>query len=211
VTDVNWVPEGIDQVIEPDGTIVDEKLDEGHHPEPEPKRIRVDVYHHFDGPIPLSLKLSGAFQVTVVEPTPTPPKSSGAVKAVLVVKVKGASPMALNVDDTTGDIVLTFEDDKDDVTGPPPGDGSGLVVTFASDNAAVCTLGAAVLSADGQSYSAPATPASEGSFNASAVVANTSGAALTDADGTTPFVQPTAVNVPVSAGQAASGSLAEVG
>lgn len=121
--------------------------------------------------------------------------------------------MALTVDTTTGNIVLSFEDDKNDPTGPPPGDGSGLVVTFSSDTPTVATVGTAVAgtSAAGLgTYEAPVTPVAEGSFNASAVVANTSGAALTDADGTTPFVQPTAIAVPVSAGQAAAGSLAEV-
>jgi hypothetical protein len=118
--------------------------------------------------------------------------------------------MALTVDTTTGNGVLSFEDDKGDVTGPPPGDGSGLVVAFSSDNEAVATVGTAVAGTDASgngNFSAPITPLTEGSFNLSAVVSNTSGAALTDADGTTAFVQPTALSVPVAAGQAASGSL----
>ena len=118
--------------------------------------------------------------------------------------------MSLTVDTTTGNAVLGFEDDKNDPTGPPTGDGSGLVVTFSSDNPAVATVGGAVpasSAAGNGTYEAPIAPASEGTFNLSAVVANASGAALVDADGVTPFVQPTAVAVPVSAGQAASGSL----
>jgi hypothetical protein len=141
----------------------------------------------------------------------TPP-SNPAVRGVLT---QGDSTMALNVDSTTGDIVLSFEDDKNDPTQPPAGDGSGLVVTPSSDNTAVLNLGAPVPAQDANGngvYNIPVVqPLTEGSANVSAQVANQSGAPLMDADGVTPFVQPTAINVPVSAGQAAQGSLAEVG
>ena len=139
------------------------------------------------------------------------PVSAGS--AVISVSTKG-STMSFNVDDTTGNAVLGFEDDHGDPVGPPPGDGSGLVVTFASNDNTVCTVGTAVAGTDAAgnvNYEAPLTPVAEGSFDLSATVDNASGAPLTDADGVTPFVQPTAITVPVSAGQAASGTLAEVG
>jgi hypothetical protein len=138
----------------------------------------------------------------------------GPVKAVLALRANGDSLMSISVDDTTGNAVLGFEDDKGDATGPPPGDGSGLVVTFASDNSAVATVGTAATSTDAAgntTYETPIVPVAEGSFNLSATVANTSGAALTDADGTTAFVQPSPLAVTVTAGQAASGSLSVTG
>lgn len=141
-----------------------------------------------------------------------PPPNPG-ITGVLTVQ-GGQSPMALTVDDKTGALVLSFEDDHGDAVSPPPGDGSGLVVTITSDNPAVCTVGAAAPSVDAAgnvTYAAPAAPVAEGSFNAGAVVANQSGAELFDADGTTVFVQPSSIAVPVSAGQAAAGTLAEVG
>ena len=132
-----------------------------------------------------------------------------ATRAVLT--VRGGHNMALTVDTTTGNAVLGFEDDHNDVTGPPAGDGSGLVVTFTSDNPAVATVGSAVAGVDAEgngNFSAPISPLTMGEFNLSAEVANVSGAPLVDADGVTPFIQPTAVAVPVSAGQAIAGTLA---
>jgi hypothetical protein len=87
--------------------------------------------------------------------------------------------------------ILTFTESDGVTPGPPPtGDGSGITVTFSSDNPAV-TVGAAARSGD--TATAPITGTE--AFNLSAVVANTSGAALLDNDGTTPFVQPTSIPV----------------
>jgi len=160
----------------------------------------------------LGIDVTGLVSVLIEQPAPPPAPQT--TTAVITVQTKGAPAMGLTVDDKTGNIVLGFTDDKGDPTGPPPGDGSGLVVTITGDNDAVCALGTVVSGTDvagNATYEAPAVPATEGSFNASAAVANTSGAPLTDADGTTPFVQPGTIAVPVSAGQAAAGSLAEVG
>jgi len=96
--------------------------------------------------------------------------------------------------DTMANAVLTFTDASGAPIAPPTGDGSGLVVTFASDNAAV-TVGPAV--ASGDTATAPITGTE--AFNLSATVANASGAALLDNDGVTPFVQPSAIAVPASA------------
>jgi uncharacterized protein with PIN domain len=85
---------------------------------------------------------------------------------------------------------LTFTDASGNPAAPPTGDGSGITVTFASDNPAV-TLGTAVAGTD----AATATITGTEAFNLSATVANTSGAALVDDDGTTPFVQPASIAV----------------
>ena len=85
---------------------------------------------------------------------------------------------------------LTFQDANGNPAAPPKGDGSGIDVTFSSDNPNV-TLGAAV--ASGDTATAPITGTE--AFNLSATVANTSGAALVDDDGTTPFVQPASIAV----------------
>jgi hypothetical protein len=82
---------------------------------------------------------------------------------------------------------------------PPKGDGSGLSITFTSDNPAV-TLGPVTPSGD----TATATITGTEAFNLSAVVANVSGAALLDDDGTTPFVQPTAIPVAGTGGPQAT-------
>ena len=67
-------------------------------------------------------------------------------------------------------------------------------MVFTSDNPNV-TLGAATPSGDTATAQITGTDA----FNLSALVSNTSGAELLDDDGTTAFVQPTAVPVPSSA------------
>jgi len=92
--------------------------------------------------------------------------------------------------DTMTVAVLTFTDAAGAPIAPPTGDGSGLDVTFASDNAAV-TVGKA--SASGDTATAPITGTE--AFNLSATVANVSGAPLLDNDGTTPFVQPSPIAV----------------
>jgi hypothetical protein len=116
-------------------------------------------------------------------------------------------PVALTVDSTNQTLTLTFDDDHGDPTAAPPGDGSGIAVTFASDATSVVDVGAATATADG--FTAPLTIGTEGTANLSATVANTSGAPLTDADGTTAFVQPTPLNVTVAPGQTVSATLSE--
>ena len=85
---------------------------------------------------------------------------------------------------------LTFTDKDGNPASPPKGDGSGIVVTFGSDNPAV-TVGTATASGDTATAEITGTEA----FNLSAAVTNTSGAELFDDDGTTAFVQPSAVAV----------------
>jgi hypothetical protein len=89
--------------------------------------------------------------------------------------------------------VLTFVDATGTPISPPTGDGSGLVVTFESDNPTV-TIGTAT----GSGNEATATITGTDAFNLSATVANTSGAPLLDNDGVTPFVQPSPIAVAAS-------------
>lgn len=86
--------------------------------------------------------------------------------------------------------ILTFTDASGEPIAPPAGDGSGLVVTFESDNPAV-TVGTATGTGD----EATATITGTAAFNLSATVANASGAPLLDDDGVTAFVQPSAIAV----------------
>lgn len=93
--------------------------------------------------------------------------------------------------------VLTFTQADGATPGPPPhGDGSGLTVSFSSDNPAV-SVGTATASGDTATASISGTEA----FNLSAVVANISGAELLDDDGVTPFVQPSSIAVAASTPQ----------
>ncbi len=85
---------------------------------------------------------------------------------------------------------LTFIDANGNPAAPPSGDGSGIEVTFASDNPNV-TVGTASANGD----TATATITGTEAFNLSATVANASGAALVDDDGTTVFVQPSPIAV----------------
>lgn len=85
---------------------------------------------------------------------------------------------------------LTFTDSTGAPASPPKGDGTGLSITFASDNPAV-TLGPVTPSGD----TATATITGTEAFNLSATVSNVSGAPLLDDDGVTPFVQPSAIPV----------------
>jgi hypothetical protein len=120
--------------------------------------------------------------------------------------------MPLTVDSTGQNLQFQFEDDHGDIATPPAGDGSGIVVAFASDNASVGTVGSTVVGTDANGnalYTAPLSFGVDGSFNASAVVSNTSGAALVDDDGVTAFVQPASINIPVAAGQAVTGDITE--
>jgi hypothetical protein len=109
-----------------------------------------------------------------------------ATTAVLSINQQGSTTMATQA-------FATFTDASGAPIAPPAGDGSGLVVTFASDNPAV-TIGAAT----GEGDLAAATITGTAAFNLSAAVANTSGAELFDDDGVTPFVQPAPIAVAAS-------------
>jgi hypothetical protein len=87
--------------------------------------------------------------------------------------------------------ILTFTDSAGDPATPPTGDGSGIVVTFSSDNPNV-TVGTATGSGD--TATAPITGTE--AFNLNAEVANASGAPLLDDDGVTLFLQPSSLAVP---------------
>ena len=89
--------------------------------------------------------------------------------------------------------IATFTDATGAPITPPTGDGSGLVITFASDNPAV-TIG----SATGSGNTATAPISGTDAFNLSATVANVSGAPLLDNDGVTAFVQPSPIAVAAS-------------
>lgn len=115
--------------------------------------------------------------------------------------------MPLTVGGTTT-ATLTFEDANGDAAAPPTGDGSGLSVVFNSSDVTVATVGTATL--DGNTYTAEVTGVAEGSYVLNAAVENTSGAALTDDDGTTAFVQPAAADGTVGeapAGQAVTATI----
>jgi hypothetical protein len=125
---------------------------------------------------------------------------------------QGETPMSLTVD-AAGNAHFQFEDDKGDIAAAPTGDGSGITVTFASDNPAVVSAYAAATEAPDANgnpeYTAAPTVVADGTFNLSAAVANTSGAPLLDDDGVTPFTQPAPVAVTLTAGQATTGVVSE--
>ncbi len=146
-------------------------------------------------------------------PTHTKQAVTGTVSVVAAATTQGAHMAVLTVD-STGNAKFQFADDHGDIVGAPAGDGSGIVVTFVSDDEAVASLanpvGVAGTDAAGlPEYLAPLTFGVDGTFNLSAVVSNTSGAPLVDDDGTTPFVQSAAVAVPVAGGQATTGTTSE--
>jgi hypothetical protein len=120
-------------------------------------------------------------------------KPPSATTAVL--SIEGAS-MPLTVGGTET-VTLTFVDATGAPAAPPTGDGSGLVVTIDSDNGAVATVGP--VTSSGDTATATSTGVSAGSYNLIGNVANTSGAALVDDDGTTAFVQPAALADSVTA------------
>lgn len=155
--------------------------------------------------------------VKTTEPTPPPPPPrkqavTGRVSVVASTpKREGAPPMAQLTVDSAGNAKYQFDDDHGDVVGAPRGDGSGIVVTFASDDPSVASLAnpvgvAGTDDAGLPEYLAPLTFGVDGSFNLSADVSNASGAPLVDDDGSTPFVQGDAVPVPVAGGQAVTGT-----
>ena len=159
-------------------------------PIPLEKVLTIHIYHHF--PTPLSIRLTD-----VAPPVPS------ATHATLTLS-KGAA-MPITVDTTGLTATVGFEDDHGDVTAEPVGDGSGIVVSFSTSDTTVATIApdaANPLQGD-------ITLVAEGTVTFSGTVANTSGAPLVDADGTTPFVQPAAsAAYTVGAGQTTEGTLA---
>jgi hypothetical protein len=120
--------------------------------------------------------------------------------------------MPLTVGGTTT-ATLGFVDSAGAAAQPPKGDGSGLVVTYTSDNEAVATVSAAALGADAAgngNYTATVTGVSAGTYNLGATVLNTSGAALEDDDGVTGFIQPAPVSESVTASTASQATTAVI-
>jgi len=105
-----------------------------------------------------------------------------------------ATTATLSLGGSMSTLELDFTDASGTDQAAPTGDGSGLVVTFSSDGTtSVGSATAGTNSAGFVNYTAPLTVVDDGSVsNLTAVVANTSGAALLDNDGVTPFVQPPA-------------------
>jgi hypothetical protein len=97
----------------------------------------------------------------------------------------GDMPLEVGATET---VTLTFTDAAGAAAAPPKGDGTGIVVTIETDNVNIASVGATT--ASGDTAVATATGVAVGDFNYTATVANTSGAALVDDDGTTAFVQP---------------------
>ena len=121
--------------------------------------------------------------------------------------------MALTVD-AAGVAKFQFVDDKGDLDAPvPAGDGSGITISFSSDNPAVVSgFDASVPGVDANGaaqWTANPTVVADGTYNLSATVANTSGATLMDDDGVTAFTQPAAIAVTLAAGQATTGTVSE--
>src|ERR1700690_1834196 len=143
--------------------------DDGPEAQPE-KRVRVDVYHHFDH---VDLHLSGAVSVTIIEAPPRP----AATRAVLVlIPAKGQTmPGQITVDTTNETATLLFVDDKGDTNAAPPANASGnAVATFTSDNEATLTI--ATDSAN--PYQGDVSAVAEGSANIGCTLAYPDGSAV---------------------------------
>jgi hypothetical protein len=149
--------------------------------------------------------------VRPLAPPPTRQAVTGTVSVVAATSSEGET-MALTVD-TAGVAKFVFDDDKGDVVGAPKGDGTGVTVSFSSDNPAVVSgFGPTQVGTDANGnpeYTATPTVVADGSYNLTAVVSNTSGAPLVDDDGATPFVQPASVPVTLAGGQATTGTTSE--
>src|ERR1700685_1472955 len=120
-------------------------------------------------------------------------------QAVTAVTSLGGT-MPLSVGGTTT-ATTVFQDASGATAAAPTGDGSGLTVTYNSSDVTIATVGPATLQADG-SYQGTVTGVAEGTYTLNTAVENTSGGALVDDDGTTPFVKPAGVSGPVRAAPA---------
>lgn len=142
------------------------------------------------------------------------PKSTKPIATTGIVSVQPQGEnMPLTIDSSGQFLQFQFADRLNEPTTAPAGDGSGVTVNLTSDNPAVAAVGETqptTADANGNPvWQAPLTFGADGSFNAGAVVANTSGAPLVDDDGTTAFVQPATVSIPVAAGQAVTGDVTQ--
>lgn len=149
---------------------------------------------------------------------PSPPVTRQAVTGTVSVVTptttsEGESTMAQLTVDAAGVAKFQFDDDHGDIVPAPAGDGTGIVVSFVSDNPAVVSgYGPATEGVDANGlpqWTASPTVVADGDFNLSASVANTSGAPLVDDDGSTAFVQAPAVPVTLAGGQATTGTTSE--
>ena len=123
----------------------------------------------------------------------------------------GTVPGQITVDQD-GNATLGFADDHGNPTGPPPGDGSGVVATITVDDTTLANVGATTPSTDANgnpTFTAQIVPVGPvGVVNVSAPVSNTSGVTpVLDADGVTAFVDAAPVALSLVAGQAAEGEL----
>lgn len=156
--------------------------------------------------------------VRPIAPPAPPPDTRQAVTGTVSIVTptttsEGESTMAQLTVDAAGVAKFQFDDDKGDIVGAPQGDGTGIVVSFVSDNPAVVSgYGPATEGVDANGapqWTASPTVVADGDFNLSASVANTSGAPLVDDDGSTAFVQAPAVPVNLAGGQATTGTTSE--
>jgi hypothetical protein len=170
--------------------------EEADKPEPE-RRIRLDVFHHFDGPIEIDLDiggdltLAGAIGITLL---PLP-----AVRAVLVITpTQGVNqvPGQISVDTVGESATIEWVDDRGDTNAPAP---AGAVVTFTSDNPAVATVATDATNP----LQGDVTPVAEGTANIGATIADASGNPILEPDGVTPF---TVASVAVTVGPGAADS-----
>jgi hypothetical protein len=165
------------------------------------KRVRIDVYHHFPGGIPVS----GSISITLTEATPTRPPATSA--RLVVTPTKGpAMPGQITVDTNNETATVEFLDDKGDANALPPvaASGSPLVVTFASDNPAAATIATDATNP----LQGDVTPTGEGVANLYATFAYADGSAVFEADGVTPFPDPAPKAITVTAGAATSSGFA---
>ena len=135
----------------------------------------------------------GFLEIIAAELAPSPPTDM-AVEAVT------GGLMPVDVGGTTT-ATTVFQDNNGDPAAAPTGDGSGLSVTYNVSDITIATVGPATLQGDG-SYQATITGVAEGTYTLNTAVENTSGIALLDDDGATPFIQPAAVDGTVGAAPA---------
>jgi hypothetical protein len=198
----------------------------GEDQRPATQQIRVDVYHHFPEGIPVAFagqvalvasggvdvsvdgevesSLAGAITVTLQEPAPAQPVATHA--RLVVTPTQGANmPGQITVDTTNETAVVEFLDDHGDTNAAAPvaASGSPLVVTFSSDTPTVATIA----TDSSNPLQGDVTPVGEGTANLSATLAYEDGSPVLEADGVTPFPQPGAVAVTVSAGAAVGDAL----
>lgn len=141
-----------------------------------------------NGTLNVTISFAGPLSVVLVPP-PQPP----AVSARITFRGE-TMPGQITVDTTDETVSIEWLDDKGDTDAAEP---DGAVVTFTSDNEAVATVDDA----------GKITAVGEGVANIGASLTGSDGNPLLEADGTTPFAQPSPVAVTVSAGEAVGDAL----